>query len=56
MIATPTLTLALGHDPRVAAASRLPADLRSTSHGVTCDYLVGRRFRVCSCRTARASR
>jgi len=54
MIATPSL--ALVHDPRTAAASRLPADLRSTSHVVTCDYLVGRRFRVCSCRTARVSR
>ncbi|RYZ26815.1 MAG: hypothetical protein EOP01_08495, partial [Propionibacteriaceae bacterium] len=25
------------------------ADLRSTSHAVTCDYLVGRGLRRCTC-------
>ncbi len=28
---------------------------RSTSHAVTCDYLVGRGLRVCSCRASRAA-
>lgn len=31
-------------------------DLRSTSHTVTCDYLVGRGFRVCSCSGSRNGR
>jgi len=29
--------------------SRVRWAARSTSHAVTCDYLVGRGFRVCSC-------
>lgn len=31
-------------------------DLRSTSHAVTCDYLVGRGFRVCTCAGTRNGR
>jgi hypothetical protein len=32
--------------------SRVRWAARSTSHAVTCDYLMGRRFRECSCRAS----
>ena len=37
--------------PMEPTPPRRPADeLRSTSHAVTCDYLVGRGLRRCTCR------
>lgn len=38
------------------AVRRPRPDRRSTSHAVTCDYLVGRGLRICSCSGSRASR
>jgi hypothetical protein len=35
--------------------SRLRWAAKATSHAVTCDYLVGRGFRVCSCRASRVA-
>lgn len=32
------------------------ADLRSTSHAVTCDYLMGRGLRRCTCQGSRGRR
>lgn len=34
---------------------RLRWAARSTSHAVTCDYLVGRGLRVCSCAASRVA-
>ena len=45
-----------GAEVRRPAVTRPRPDLRSTSHAVTCDYLVGRGHRVCSCSGSRASR
>jgi hypothetical protein len=38
-----------------AGAGRRQWAARSTSHAVTCDYLVGRGFRQCSCCASRAA-
>lgn len=49
------LPVALVHRHRERSAYRSGvADRRSTSHAVTCDYLVGRGHRVCSCDGPRA--
>ena len=36
--------------------TRSPMDRRATRHAVTCDYLIGRGFRACSCTGARKTR